>query len=114
MEREIYIRRPTPPSEFIRDEILSAYALTQDQLAKRLGVSRLTINELVNDRRSITPDMALRFSRLTGQSPEYWLNLQIRLDLWEAAQNSKRALEEIEPLKESDLTGIGGDDSARE
>lgn len=102
MQRDTPERRPTPPSEFIRDEILDAYCLTQDELARRLGVSRLTVNELVNDRRSVTPEMALRLARLTGQSPEYWLNLQRQLDLWEARNSLSRALEEIEPLPRSD------------
>jgi addiction module HigA family antidote len=98
MSHEVEKRRPTLPGEFIREDVLEEHNLTQDELARRLGVSRLTVNELVNDRRAITPEMALRLGKLTGQTPEYWLNLQRRLDLWEARRSLGRALNEIEPL----------------
>ncbi len=80
--------RPTHPAEFIREDILAEFQLTQGQLAERLGVSRRTINQLVNERRSITADMALRLGKLTNTSPQLWLNLQTAVDLWDAAHAS--------------------------
>lgn len=92
-------RRPTPPGRFIQHDILDEYGLTQDQLAQRLRVSRLTVNELVKGKRALTASMALRLSRLTGQSVEYWLNLQQAVEIWVAREDSdNRIVNEIEPL----------------
>ena len=92
--------RPTHPCEFIREDILNEFGITQDQLANKLGVSRRTINQLVNNRRGITPEMALRLSKFTKTSPQIWLNLQNTYDLWETAQEHKDT-ERIEPYQEA-------------
>ncbi|NKQ36553.1 MAG: HigA family addiction module antidote protein [Chloroflexi bacterium] len=76
--------RPTHPGEFIREDILAEFGLTQAQLAEKLGVSRRTINQLVNEKRGITADMALRLAKFTNTSPQLWLNLQQAVDLWDA------------------------------
>jgi antitoxin HigA-1 len=76
--------RPIPPGEFIKHDILEEFDLTQEQLALKLGVHRRTINQLVNDKRRITADMALRLGKFTRTSPEMWLNLQNAVDLWDA------------------------------
>ena len=60
------------------------YDLTVTGLAAAVGVSRQTVNELLRGRRAVSPEMALRLSRLFGNSPEFWLNLQRSVDLWEA------------------------------
>ena len=80
--------RPTHPGEFIREDILAEYDLTQGELADRLGVSRRSINQLVNEKRSITADMALRLAKFTNTSPQLWLNLQTAVDLWDAQQTA--------------------------
>jgi addiction module HigA family antidote len=99
VDRRPLERRPTPPGRFIQNDILEEYGLTQDQLAQRLRVSRLTINELVNGKRVLTASMALRLSQLTGQSMEYWLNLQQAVDIWDARTAAdSEAMNEIEPL----------------
>lgn len=77
--------RPTHPGIFIREDILNEFALTQEELAHRLGVSRRSINQLVNGKRGITADMALRLGKFTNTSPQLWLNLQASVDLWDAA-----------------------------
>jgi len=64
-----------------------------------LGVSRQTMNELLRGRRAVSPEMALRLSRLFGNSPEFWLNAQRAVDLWDAARAIKRQVERIKPLK---------------
>jgi len=74
------------------------YELTTTSLANALGVSRQTVNELLRERRSITPAMALRLSRLFGNSPEFWLNVQHARDLWESKKSIQKELNKIHPL----------------
>jgi antitoxin HigA-1 len=91
-------RDTTHPGELIQIDILEVHKWTQEQLATRLGVQRRTINELVNKRRSLSPDMALRLSKLTGTSPEYWLNLQMLFDLSRARQHKTKSIDDIVPV----------------
>jgi antitoxin HigA-1 len=91
-------RRPTHPGEMLREDYLPDYGLTVAGLADALGVSRQTVNELLRERRSLSPEMALRLSRLFGNSPEFWLNAQRAVDLWDAAQAIKADVERIKPL----------------
>ena len=88
-------KRPTHPGEFIREDILVEFSLTQEELAQRLDVSRRSINQLVNGKRGITADMALRLSKFTNTSPQLWLNLQTAVDLWDASQaaNSRKPIQ---------------------
>ena len=90
--------RPTHPGEMLREDFLPDFGLTASALAEALGVSRQTINELLRERRSVTPGMALRLARLFGNSPEFWLNAQRALDLWEATRSAKKNLARIKPL----------------
>ena len=91
--------RPTHPGEMLREDFLPDYGLTVSGLADALGVSRQTINELLRGRRAVTPEMALRLSRLFCNSPDFWLNAQRALDLWDAAQAIKADIRRIKPLK---------------
>lgn len=90
--------RPTHPGEMLREDFLPDYALTLSSFAKALGVSRQTVNELLRERRSVSPEMALRLSRLFGNTPEFWLNAQRAVDLWETARSIRRKIERITPL----------------
>jgi len=90
--------RPTHPGEMLREDFLPDYGLTVSGLADALGVSRQTVNELLRERRALSPKMALRLSRLFGNSPEFWLNAQRAVDLWEAAQIIGSDVERIKPL----------------
>src|SRR3990170_3051253 len=90
--------RPTPRGEMLREDFLPDYGLTVSGLAEALGVSRQTMNELLRERRAVSPEMALRLSRLFGNSPEFWLNAQRAVDLWEAARNIKGKIRHISPL----------------
>lgn len=76
-------RRPTHPGEVLREDVLPALGLTQQEFANRLGVSRRTVSELLHERRPVTPDMAIRLGKLLGNGPEIWLRMQQTLDLWE-------------------------------
>jgi len=91
-------RRPTHPGEMLREDFLPDYGLTISGLADALGVSRQTVNELLRERRALSPEMALRLSRLFGNSPEFWLNAQRAVDLWDAAQAIRVDVERIKPL----------------
>ena len=89
---------PTHPGEILKEDFISDYSLNATSLAMAVGVSRQTINEILRERRSITPEMALRFSRLFGNSPEFWLNAQHARDLWDSGQRILGELDQIESL----------------
>jgi antitoxin HigA-1 len=90
--------RPTHPGEMLREDFLPDYGLTVTSFAKALGVSRQTVNELLRERRAVSPSMALCLSRLFGTSPEFWLNAQRAIDLWGATKSIKKKIEWITPL----------------
>ena len=92
-------RRPTHPGEMLREDFLPEFALTVSGLAESVGVSRQSVNELLRGRRAVSPEMALRLSRLFGNSPEFWLNAQRAVDLWDAAQAIKDDVARIKPLR---------------
>ena len=92
-------RRPTHPGEMLREDFMPDYGLTVTGLADAVRVSRQSINELLLGRRAVSPEMALRLSRLFGNSPEFWLNAQRAVDLWDAAQTIKAELSRIKPLR---------------
>ncbi len=91
--------RPTHPGEMLREDFLADYGLTASGLAEALGVSRQTINELLRGRRAVSPEMALRLSRLFSNTPEFWLNAQRAVDLCDAAQAIKAEVRRIKPLR---------------
>ena len=80
---------PVSPVEMLREEFLVEYALSQNQLAKAIGISPNRIAEIINNRRRITADTALRLSLYFGNSPEFWLNLQTHYDLKMARRKLK-------------------------
>jgi addiction module HigA family antidote len=82
----------------LREDFLPDDGLTVSSFAEALGVSRQTVNELLRERRAVSPEMALRLARLFGNSPEFWLNAQRAVDLWEAARNIKGQIKHISPL----------------
>lgn len=91
-------RRPTHPGEMLREDFLPDYNLTVTSLASAIDVSRQSINELLRERRGISPEMALRLAQLFGNSPEFWLNAQRAVDLWDAAQAIQDDIVRIRPL----------------
>lgn len=90
-------RKPTHPGEILREDVLPALNMTQTEFAKRLSVSRLSVSELLLEKRAMTADMALRVARLTRTTPESWLRMQEALDLWELERDEKR-YRDIEPI----------------
>lgn len=94
-------RKPASVGEILIEEFMEPMGLTQSALAKAMGVQRKHVNELCNQRRSVTAPTALILARVFGNSPDFWLNVQRRTDLWEA-MHSPRELERIKrarPLK---------------
>jgi addiction module HigA family antidote len=92
-------RNPTHPGAVLKEDFLAPLGLTQVQLAKALKTSFRTINEILNEKRSISPDMALRLARYFGTSPDVWIGLQADYDLYWAKMKSKKTIEEIRPLR---------------
>lgn len=91
---------PTHPGTMLREDFLPEFGLSASGLANAIAVSRQTVNELLRERRSLTPVMALRLARLFGNSPEFWLDAQQEVDLWEARQEVGKEVERIRPLVE--------------
>lgn len=89
---------PTHPGEMLREDFLPDYGLSTTSLASALGVSRQTVNELLRERRALSPIMALKLSRLFKTSPEFWMKAQQARDLWETEQQHQDELNQIEPL----------------
>lgn len=84
-------RKPFTPGEILLEEFMQPYGLTQAELADRIHVHRRRINEIINGKRTITTDTALRLAKLFNMTPEYWLNLQTKIDLWYELHDSKIA-----------------------
>jgi len=90
-------RQPTHPGEMLLEEFLKPLSLTQRQLATGIHVPYQRVNELVNGRRGITPSTALRLGRYLGTSPEFWISLQQRWDLYHATRSEAKHLARIRP-----------------
>ncbi len=92
-------RRPTPPGEILKYEFIEPLGLTQQQLAERLGITRVRVNEIISGKRAITPDTAIRLSRLFHTSVEFWMGLQTDVELWDAMKAGENEYRKIIPLK---------------
>ncbi len=90
-------RQPTHPGKIIKEDYLKPLSLTITEMAITLGISRKTLSKILNERGTVTPDMALRLSRAFDTTPDLWLNLQKNYDLWQAEHSSKEWLR-VKPL----------------
>ncbi|HUG40144.1 MAG TPA: HigA family addiction module antitoxin [Longimicrobiales bacterium] len=93
--------RPLPhPGEVLLEEFLVPLGITQTELAERIGISFRRVNELVNGKRGVTPDTALRLGRFFATTPDLWLNLQHAWDVWHVLNGrAGEEIERIEPLE---------------
>jgi addiction module HigA family antidote len=91
-------RPPAHPGRILRNHYLEPLSMTVTDMARVLDVSRKTASKIVNERGSVTSDMALRLSRAFNTTPDLWLNLQKNHDLWHAAHDSKE-WERVRPVK---------------
>ena len=95
-------RPPPHPGEALREDFLPDLGIDARELAARLRLPPATVDEILAERRSITPDLALRLGRLFGQSPSFWMNLQLAYDLYRAERaESARDLPQIEPIRKA-------------
>ena len=93
-------RKPASVGEILIEEFMRPMGLTQGALAEAMGVQRKHVNELCNDRRQVTAPTALILARVFGNSPDFWLNVQRRSDLWKAMHSpvERRRIERAKPL----------------
>jgi addiction module HigA family antidote len=101
-------RRPTHPGAILREDVLPALGMTQTQLAERLGVSRLSVSELLHEKRALSPEMAARIAKLLRTTPESWVRMQAAVDLWEIEQHPER-LEAVTPIDKREMQEILND-----
>ncbi len=92
-------RAPPHPGELLREEFLEPLEMTQTQLAAAIGVPFQRVNDLVNGRRGITPDTALRLAKLFRTTPDLWLNMQRACDLYDAYRKGAEALKKIMAIR---------------
>ncbi len=92
-------RAPTHPGEMLLEEFLLPMSITQRELASAIHVPYQRVNELINGRRGVTPSTALRLARFFGMSPDFWLNLQLRWDLYKVQQAEKDDIERIKAFQ---------------
>ena len=92
-------RTPTHPGEMLLEEFLDPLGITQRELADAIHVPYQRVNELVNGRRGVTPSTALRLGQYFGMSPGYWMNLQLRWDLYHAKREEAAELRRIKQYK---------------
>jgi addiction module HigA family antidote len=90
-------RAPTHPGEMLQEEFLIPMAITQRELADAIHVPYQRVNEIINGKRGITPSTALRLGKFFGMTAAFWMNLQLRWDLYYAQQSEQQALEQIQP-----------------
>ena len=90
-------RRPTHPGAVLREDVLPELQMTQAAFAERLGVSRLTVSEILHEKRSVSADMAMRIGTLLGNGPGLWLRMQQAVDIWELEGSGK--YNKIEPVR---------------
>ena len=82
-------RKPTHPGAVLREDVLPDLGWTQGELATRLLVSRVTVSDILNEKKAVTAEMAVRISRAVGGSTESWLRMQEALDIWEVEMKFK-------------------------
>lgn len=97
-------RSPTHPGIMLREEFLDPLGITQRELADAIRVPYQRVNEIVNEKRGITPSTALRLAKYFGNSPGFWMNLQLRYDLFEAKQDEEDEIKHIPTLKSKHAT----------
>ena len=99
-------RAPTHPGEMLIEEFLRPMGLTQRELSNAINVPYQRINEIINGRRGITPITALRLAEVFGVSADFWMNVQLRWDLYFAKKAESDALNDIKPLPPGNLDMI--------
>jgi addiction module HigA family antidote len=92
-------RRPTHPGALLREDALPALGVSVSEAARELGVTRQTLHRIMAETHPVTPEMAIRLGKFCGNGPELWLSMQVKVDVWEAAQRLKAELPKIPTRK---------------
>ena len=100
-------RAPSHPGTMLLREFLEPLEMTQTELAERMEIPFQRLNSLVNGRRSVTPDTALRLAKVFGTTAGFWMNHQLRWDLVHAREKSAEVLDRIKPLSQDGLARTG-------
>jgi addiction module HigA family antidote len=98
-------RKPTHPGAILREDILPALKMTQMEFAELLDVSRLSVSDLLHEKRSLSPEMAVRVGKLLNTSPESWLRMQEAVDLWSVQQDPDK-FAAVKTLNKSQLVAV--------
>lgn len=91
-------REPVHPGEFLREDYMPDLGLSVAKLAELLGVTRQTVNDIVREKRGLSPEMCLRLSRLFSTTPQFWMNMQAKVDIWNSMELHHEEIEAIQPL----------------
>jgi addiction module HigA family antidote len=102
-------RTPTHPGEMLLEEFLKPMGINQRELSNAINVPYQRVNEIINGRRGITPSTALRLAKVFGVSADFWMNIQLRWDLYFAKEVESDALKNIKPLSVHGIQSIGSD-----
>jgi addiction module HigA family antidote len=102
-------RTPTHPGEMLLEEFLKPMGINQRELSNAINVPYQRVNEIINGRRGITPSTALRLAKVFGVSADFWMNIQLRWDLYFAKEVESDALKNIKPLSVNQIRSIGSD-----
>ena len=90
-------RKPTHPGEVLLEDVIKPLGITITEAAQYLGISRKTLSELIHGKCGLSPEMAVRIAKATNTSPESWLAMQTKLDLWQAMQDEPKDVIKFEP-----------------
>jgi addiction module HigA family antidote len=90
-------RKPTHPGEVLLEDVIKPLGITITEAAQYLGISRKTLSELIHGKCGLSPEMAIRIAKATNTSPESWLAMQTKLDLWQAMQDEPKDVIKFEP-----------------
>lgn len=96
-------RRPVHPGEILKYEFLEPLNMTQQQLADAIGVTRVRINEIILGKRGITPDTAFRLAKFFNTTPDFWIGMQIDIDMWDTLQQFKNEYEKINTVVNNEI-----------
>lgn len=90
-------RKPTHPGEVLLEDVIKPLGITITEAAQDLGISRKTLSELIHGKCGLSPEIAVRIAKATNTSPESWLAMQTKLDLWQAMQDEPKDVIKFEP-----------------
>ena len=102
-------RAPTHPGEMLLEEFLKPMGITQRELSEAINVPYQRVNEIINGKRGITPSTALRLAKVFGVSADFWMNIQLRWDLYFAKESESNALKNIKKLPAHKIQSISSD-----